>query len=181
MLPGFYHEQQRKRKQKRMIKGAIVFFTLCVAGFFLVSTLSPKTTGVLKPANHSVLSENASLELTTLYECGHSKTRLLSLPEDLVGKSMEETVQLHPEWSVLNFNESLVVAEQKEGTECDDHFLLFLKDGKIVVTKSKDKTQLITEQSINLNLLTKEDKEILEAGIFIDSEYELLEILESFR
>ena len=49
------------------------------------------------------------------------------------------------------------------------------------MTKSKDKTQLITEQSINLNLLTKEDKEILEAGIFIDSEYELLEILESFR
>ena len=181
MLPSFYHERQRKRKQKRIIGGITFLLIFSAVSLFCIVNPPPKTTGALKQANHNVLSENASLELTTLYECGHSKTRLLSIPNDLIGKTMEEATLLHPEWKLLNFTESLLVAEKKEGSECDDHFLLFLKNNKIIVTKSKDQTQLITEQSVNLDVLTKEDKEILEAGIFIDSEYELLEILESFQ
>lgn len=181
MLPHFYHERQRKRKKRLMLTG-ICFFavlsTVCLGVFFYQPT---KTTGVSKPANEPILEANASLELTTLYECGHSKTRLLPLPDNLIGKSQEEAAQLYPKWRILNFNESFLVAEEKEGTECDDHFHLFLKDNTIIVTNSKDKTHIITEQTINLNLLTEEDQQILKAGIFINSEYELLEILESFQ
>ncbi len=181
MLPDFYRKQRKKRKQSRMLTAIFCTLSLCIIGCIFVLTPSPKTTGALTPVKPVMLSANASLELTTLYECGHSKTRTLPIPEDLIGKSHEEATALYPEWTFLNFNESFLVAEKKEGTECDEHFLLFLKNNKIIVTKSKDKEQLITEQSINLDVLTSEDKEILEAGIFINSEYELLEILESFQ
>lgn len=181
MLPQFYYERRRRKKQKIiLIIGLLLFF----AGALLIAFLwlgYPTATDVVKPANTPVLGSKATMELTTLYSCGHTETRLLPLPEELKGKSKEETGLLHPEWTLLNFNENFLVAEQKEATECNNHFLLFLQENKIVVTASKDKTKIITEQEINPAVLTSEDKEILSDGIFISSEYELLEILESFQ
>ncbi len=179
MLPKFYYERQRKRKQKILW---ITGFTLLASiAILLFCFRSPTVKNVIKPVHQPTLAKEATVELTTLYSCGHSTTRLLPLPEELVGKSQEEVTLLYPKWKILNFNETFLIAEQVESTECDNHFLLFLKNDSIIVTPSKDKSKLITEQKINPNILTSEDKEILTAGIFISSEYELLEILESFQ
>ncbi len=181
MLPQFYYERRRRKKQKTML--IIGLLLLAAIGFLLAFLVFgyPTSTDVVKPANNPVLAPSATIELTTLYSCGHTETNLLPLPKELQGKSQEETGILYPEWTVLNFNQHFLVAEQKEATECNNHFLLFLKDDQIVVTASKDKAKIITEQKINPAVLTEEDKEILSKGIFISSEYELLEILESFQ
>lgn len=181
MLPYFYHEKQRKRKKKILLGIAAGIFVLASMTVGFIFFRAADTENVLKPANEPTLTQNASLQLTTLYECGHSKTRLLPIPQELCGKTKEEATLLYPEWTVLEFKSSFLSVEQKDGAECDDHFLLFLEDNTIIVTKSKDKNEIITEQKINLELLTEEDLEILRSGIFINSEYELLEILESFQ
>ncbi len=179
MLPKFYYERQRKRKQKIFwITGSVLLISVAI---LLFTFRSAPVKNVIKPVNQPTLGSEATLELTTLYSCGHSATRLLPLPEELIGKSQEETNLLYPKWKILNFNETFLVAEEIEATECDNHFLLFLQNDSIIVTASKDKSKLITKQKINPNILTNEDKEILTAGIFISSEYELLEILESFQ
>lgn len=180
MLPQFYYERHRRKKQKTMlIIGILLLVIGLLIAFFWLGY--PTSTDVVKPANNPVLDASATVELTTLYSCGHTETKLLPLPEELEGKSQEETSLIFPEWTVLNFNKNFLVAELKEATECSNHFLLFLKDNQIIVTTSKDKTKIITEQNINPAVLTEEDKEILTKGIFISSEYELLEILESFQ
>lgn len=181
MLPKFYYDRHRRKKQKRFLIFGIIFFVLAAGLTAFIWTRTPAVTDVVKPSNQPTLQTNATMELTTLYSCGHSSTRLLPLPEELYGKSQEEVSLLHPEWSILNFNGTFMVAEQKESVECDDHFLLRLRDDCIVVTNSKDETKVVTEQKINRSILTKEDIEILTAGILINSEYELLEILESFQ
>lgn len=166
-----------------------MLFGIAVVAIFVIGAITvavmmldiPSAADVLNPMTRTVLTEDASFEMTTLYSCGHSKTRLLPVTEELRGKTSEEIELLHPDWSILNFTERLLVAEQTLSVECDDHFLLFLKENKIVVSKSKDTSQIITEQEINVEILTEEDKQILSSGIFISSEYELLEILESFQ
>lgn len=181
MLPKFYYDRQKRKRQKTIWMIGTVFLVLTITVFSFLWFYSPSATDVIKPANQPTLSQTATLELTTLYTCGHSSTSLLPLPKDLAGKSQEETVLLYPQWTLLNFNENFIVAEEKETSECDAHFLLFLEGDRIIVTNSKDKTKIVTEQKINPVILTKEDTEILSAGIFINSEYELLEIMESFR
>ena len=182
MLPSYYHERQRKKKQKMLFGIAVVAIFVIGAITIAVMMLDlPSAADVLNPMTRTVLAEDASIEMTTLYSCGHSKTRLLPVTEELRGKTSEEIKLVHPDWSIRNFTERLLVAEQTLSVECDDHFLLFLKENKIVVSKSKDTSQIITEQEINVGILTEEDKQILSSGIFISSEYELLEILESFQ
>lgn len=181
MLPGFYYERQRKKKQKIALAMGIILFLLIgvlIAVFFF---RSPEPANAVKTANKTILNQQATVELTMLYSCGHTKTTLINLPAELKGKNQEETALLHPEWTILNFNENFIVAEQKETSECDDHFLLFLTENEIIVTNSKDKNKILSKQKINPAILTEEDIEILSKGIFISSEYELLEILESFQ
>lgn len=181
MLPQFYYERQRRKKQRIILIALLAVFLSAgiLTAYFLWN--KSESTDVIKPANSPVLEKNATMELTTLYSCGHTDTKLLPIPKELQGKSLEEARLLYPEWSFLNFSKSFMVAEQKEATECNNHFLLRLQDNKIIVTASKDQTKLVTQQEINPAILTNEDKEILSKGIFISSEYELLEILESFQ
>ena len=181
MLPQFYYEKRRRKRQKTILGVGFLFLLAVTAIILFFWYNTPETTDVVKSTSSPVLKSSATVELTTLYSCGHTETTLISLPEELQGKSQEETNLLYPHWNLLNFSENFIVAEQKENSECKNHFLLFLEDNKILVTPSKDKTKIITEQEINPAILTPEDKEILAKGIFISSEYELLEILESFQ
>lgn len=184
MLPSYYYEKynknrNKKKKQLLLFGAAVLLVMSAVIAWMLVRF--PKAADVAKPSNAVRLNETASLELTTLYACGHKETKRLPLPEELKNQTQEEVALRYPSWNILSFRSDFLVAEQVMATECDNHFLLTLDKNKLVVTKSKDKHQVIVEQEINLNMLTQEDREILASGILINSEYELLEILESFQ
>lgn len=183
MLPPFYYEQRKKRKQKKIIIFGSVF---CIfSGIFIVFLLAPSrpvpVTEVSIPQKNIIIQKNASFRLNSLYVCGHQKTQLLPLPEDLIGKTEAEAKLIYPNRTILKFNENLLEAEEKINTECDNHFLLQLTGNKIIVKKTNSPNEIMIEKPINLSILTKEDINILSSGIFVNSKYELLEILESFQ
>ncbi len=181
MFAPYYYERRKKRKRFfkiLLIPGAILVLVLLVVG--LISQGPPATT-VLKQETVPTLQKTATLKLSTLYACGHQKNRLLPLPDELEHKSQTEVLDFHPNWKILNFEEQLIEVEETVDIDCDNHFLLKLNNNKIIVVKKNTPNEIIMEEKINLSVLTDEDRKILSSGIFVNSEYELLEILESFR
>lgn len=180
MLPKFYYERQKQKRRKMILFSTISALAIGIA-LFLIWLGFGQTINVLKPQKLTTIQENAILELTTSYACGHSKTERFQLPRQLIGKTAEEAKEIYSEWDFSKITDSMITAQQTQAYECENHFMLVLNQNKITVTNSRDHSKIISELEINPNILTQEDKSILEAGIFINSEYELLEILESFR
>ena len=181
VLPSYYYERKRRKKQKGiLLLGCVGLIVLCI--LLLVSPNEPTPVAdVLKQTQVPVLKNTATVKLTSLYSCGHQKSRLLPLPENLIDKTSAETIKLYPNWTLLKFEEQYLEAEEKVNTVCDNHFLIRLSKNKITVTRKNTPDEIIMEEKINPSVLTEEDKDILSSGISVNSEYELLEILESFR
>lgn len=154
---------------------------LSVAFVFFLPKSNPVFTEVLQTNEPVTLQKNATLKLATLYACGHQRWRQFPLPDELKGSTEQDVKRMHPSWNILRFEEQLIEAEEKIDTDCDNHYLLKLIKDKIVVTQKNAPDIIISEENINLSMLTPEDQQILSSGIYVNSEYELLEILESFR
>lgn len=181
MLPPYYYEKKKRKKQKMLISlGCISLVLLCVLVVLSPNEIVP-VADVLKQTKPPVLQKTATLKLSTLYSCGHQKSRLLPLPENLFNKAKTDTEKLYPNWTLLKFEEQYLEAEEKVNTVCDNHFLIRLSKNKIIVSRKNTPNEMIMEEKIDPSVLTQEDKNILSSGIFVNSEYELLEILESFR
>ena len=181
MLPSYYYEKRKRKKGKLLIfLSSISLILLCCLILFVKKETVPFT-DVLKQTKAPVLQKTATLKLSTLYSCGHQKNRLLPLPENLINKTETETQTLYPDWILLKFEEQYLEAEEKTNTVCDNHFLIRLSKNKIIVTRKNTPNEMIMEEKINPSVLTDEDKDILSSGISVNSEFELLEILESFR
>ena len=181
MFSPYYYERRKKRKRTLIIALISIAILLPVLFIIVSGTRNTPATTVLKQEKVPVLQKTATLKLSTLYTCGHQKNRLLPLPEELEHKSNAEVLAIRPEWKILQFEEQLLEAEEKLDTVCDNHFILKLTNNKIIVVKENTPGEIIMEERINLSVLTEEDQKILSSGINVNSEYELLEILESFR
>jgi ribosomal protein S17E len=134
---------------------------------------------VIKPINAQTLSDTASIELTTLYSCGHSKTEIIKPTDQIINKTSDEIKEIYPNWTIKQFSKNYLVVEEIKETQCENHFVIKLVNNKLQVFQNEK--GIIKEVAINVNLLTEEDKKILISGITVNSEYELLEIMESFQ
>lgn len=182
MFHPYYYERRKHKKQKNLLLSVLIAIILLVSLiiFFPNDNATPATE-VIQQDTAAVLTETATLKLSTLYACGHQRSRLFPLPKELEKKTKEETAKLHPQWNILRFEEEFLEAEEKLNSVCDNHFLLKLSNNKIIVFQKNNSDKIIMEEKINPSILTNADKEILSSGISVNSEYELLEILESFK
>lgn len=181
MLPPYYYEERRRRKKKRFIFCMATLIVLFSALLLLLPKSNPAFTEVLHTNKPVTLQKSATLKLATLYACGHQRWRQFPLPDELKGSTENDVKRMHPSWNILRFEEQVIEAEEKIDTDCDNHYLLKLIKDKIIVTQKNSPDIIVSEERINLSMLTSEDQAILSSGIFVNSEYELLEILESFR
>ena len=183
MFPGQYYE--KKQRARRKLKFTIILIVnICLlvlcALFFMQN--KPDTTEVRTEVEPSpvVTDNNTTIELKKLYVCGHTKTEVTELPESFIGKTADEISLLNPEWHIIKLTNELLSVEEKIDTECDNHFLVKLKGNKIQAFKKNNKNNVFKELQISTSALTSEDVSILTAGIDVSSEYELLEVFESF-
>ena len=181
MFPPHYYEYRKRKKKQNFFILPLMFSAIICIVFLLLPKENSQAEEVLKQQEAIILQKTATLKLSTLYTCGHQKTRMFPLPEELNKKSESQVQKVHPEWKILRFEEQIIEAEEKVETDCDNHFLLKLTANRIIVTKKNTPKEIIMEEKIDPAILTKEDKEILLNGIYVNSEYELLEIMESFR
>jgi hypothetical protein len=187
MLPNYYRAKRQREKARNTLIFTIIF-ALCATAVSLIYLKRPSAVKQVSesesrptPVKTAALSDTAAIEITKLYSCGHSKTETIPALDNIKKKTKSEIESIMPYWYITGFSESLLSVEEKLNYECDDHFIIKLEGNKIKVNRKNKPNEAYKELKILDTVLTADDKRILSDGITVNSEYELLEIMESFN
>ncbi len=126
------------------------------------------------------LNEDSVTKIKTLYKCGHEKNETKRTDRELSGKTRHEAELMKPEWKITKFTREGLEAEIIMDTDCDNHYIISLVGNELRVTKTDGTNKILRKKQINTNVLTKEEIDALISGMKTDSEFEMLEIMESF-
>ena len=182
MFPGQYYEKKQKARKRLKI---ISLISILISGMAFAGYLFMKKTDtaeVTKEIPVPIISSDhrTTVEIKKLYRCGHIKTEIDVLPENLMNKSAKEITAIMPKWKLISFTKDLLTVEERVDIECGDHFVIKLQADKLQAFKRVEMNNPYMEMQISTATLTNEDINILTTGIDINSEYELLEVFESF-
>lgn len=130
--------------------------------------------------NETVYNRHAVLNLTEKYKCGHNIVTSAKIPDSFTGKSIEDIKKENPELNITSYNDFSINAEQLIENECNNHYVIKLKNGKITSYNKSIPDITVKEITINLQEYLKEDIEILKNGIEVGSKEEMLEFFEDF-
>ena len=183
MLPKYYYEKKRKNKLKMQVFAACVFIlgSVVVALFYMRTPIANvQEVARTATAPPEVLQAGASVEITKLYTCGHTKKEIIPADFKETDKTEAEIARDMPQWEILNFEPRYLTVEEKMSAECDEHYLIKLVGSKIQVSRMNSQNDIIREVKINISTFSESDENIMKSGIIANSEYELLEIMESF-
>ena len=173
-----------RRKKSVFPKIMVILFVLVViALIFYVFYPRRETTNIDTPVtarSEITLNEDSVTKIKTLYKCGHEKNEIKRTDKDIVGKTKQEVELKNPKWEITKFTPKEVSAEINLDTDCDNHYIISLVGDELFVSKTGDKDKILRKKQINTDFLTKEELDSLISGIKTDSEFEMLEIMESF-
>ena len=175
---------------KKSYRGKILLLGLAILIFVCALRYIPKkepiieerqeAEAVTKQITEIYLGKNSAIKLKSVYNCGHIKTETRETEDALAGKTKEEILKIHPDWKIYEFTSELLSAEQTIDETCDSHYVIKLKNNTLYVYKKNNLSESVKKQEISTSMLTKEDIKELENGINADTEFEVLQILESF-
>lgn len=186
-MQGEFH--MRKKKNYR---GTVLLIGIAILAFITTIKYIPKKTSEnkeLPPVEEAVavksqkdisLRENSAIKIKTVYSCGHIETKIDESPKSITGKTKEEIELINPKWKIDEFSENLISIEEEIPYPCENHFIIKLKDNTLFVYRKNNENEYIKKQNISTSMLTNEEIKELKSGISAESEYEVLEILESF-
>lgn len=141
---------------------------------------NPTVTASAPPVQKVTFTDNSMLNMTYVYSCGHTATKVEKVPPEFIGKTLDEVKEAFPEYQITSFSPGTSIAEKKLSGVCDEHYVMKLDKEKLVITYKNNPQKIKQEMSIDINLLPFETIEILNKGIHIDGETELLEFMEDF-
>ena len=135
-------------------------------------------------ARENKISPNAILIMKRYYpECGHTTTHYIDVPEDIVNLGENEFKQKYEDWAIEGFSNNEIVMSKEEIGICNEHYVLEVEDGRIVVYSiDKNNHKKIHERTgILSQYLTSTDLINLENGIRINGKESLNKLLEDFE
>lgn len=131
------------------------------------------------------INENTEIITRVMYEqTGQVEVNKIKPTEDMIGLSKEELERVYNGWIIDEFSPSkvqitLIVRKQAEGTSLTQYYL-GIKDGYVAVFKDPPGPRASLKQltKISVKGLPEQEVKDLKNGIQINSEEELLEMLE---
>ena len=130
------------------------------------------------------LSAAAILILKKYYTgCEHTINEYVELPKELVNMTKEEVEAKYKDWQVIGFEKGKVTLYKEFDGQCGEHFILKIKNGKIVIyINNPDDTQSLYEKTnISSEYLTETDLLNMQDGLEIYGKEELNKIIEDFE
>lgn len=130
------------------------------------------------------LSANARLVLKKYYKkCDHTINEYVEMPTEFVNMTEEDIKKEYQEWEIIGFSPEEVILYKEIDDKCDEHFLLKLEDGKVVIYKVlEDGTnQLYEKTDIAAEYLPEVDLLNMDGGLEIYGKESLNQILEDFE
>ena len=141
---------------------------------------NPAVTASAPPVQKVTFTEDSMLHMTYLYSCGHSVSKVEKVPAEFAGKTLDEVKEAFQEYHITSFSPGTSLGEKKLNSVCDEHYVMKLDGEKLVITYQNNPQKIKQEMPIDINLLPFETIEILNKGIRVDGETELLEFMEDF-
>ncbi len=124
--------------------------------------------------------KNTQYFLTEVYLCGHKKQTETHIPDEFIGKTIEEIKKENPSLQINAYNDFSLSALKVINEVCDNHYIITLSENHLISYKKSEPDKIIKKSSINLNEFLEEDTEILKSGIEVGSKDEMLEFFEDF-
>ena len=134
-------------------------------------------------SNEEKISPNCIVTLNVIYKkCGHQKSEEVQIPKELVNKTKKELQEKYSDHKIQSFSDTKIVLIKEEEGECNEHYLVQEKDGKVVIYQIiNDLKKELDETDISTEFLSNGDKKQLENGIRINGKKELNKLIENFE
>ena len=115
-------------------------------------------------------------------KCNHTTVSIVDVPKALVNLPRKDLEEKYSGWEIEKFSSDEVILYREIAANCEDHFVLKEKDGNIAIYNETDEDEmnLIEILSVNLDLLSEEDKNNLQEGIKIYGKDELNSLIEDY-
>lgn len=115
-------------------------------------------------------------------KCNHTTVSIVDVPKELVNLPRKDLEEKYSGWEIEKFSSDEVILYREIAANCEDHFVLKEKDGNIAIYNETDEDEmnLIEMLSVNLDLLSEEDKNKLQEGIKIYGKDELNSLIEDY-
>ena len=115
-------------------------------------------------------------------KCNHTTVSIVDVPKELVNLPRKDLEEKYSGWEIEKFSSDEVILYREIAANCEDHFVLKEKDGNIAIYNEtdEDKMNLVEILSVNLDLLSEEDKNNLQEGIKIYGKDELNSLIEDY-
>ncbi len=115
-------------------------------------------------------------------KCNHTTVSIVDVPKELVNLPRKDLEEKYSGWEIEKFSSDEVILYREIAANCEDHFVLKEKDGNIAIYNETDEDEmnLIEILSVNLGLLSEEDKNNLQEGIKIYGKDELNSLIEDY-
>ena len=130
------------------------------------------------------ISPNCFITMKKTYnKCGHTTSEYIAIPKELVNKTKEDLKEKYAGWTIDKFSDTQIVISKKEEGECDEHYIVKDKEGKVVIYKlledGTEKEYEVTD--ISTEYITDTDKINMKNGIKVNGKQELNQLIEDFE
>ena len=115
-------------------------------------------------------------------KCNHITVNIIDVPKELINLPRKSLEEKYSGWKIEKFSPDEIVIDREIEANCEDHFVLKEKDGDIGVYNelTEDKMNLIEMLSVNVELLSDEDKKNLQEGIRVYGKDNLNSLIEDY-
>lgn len=181
MEPRFSMKKKKNLFPKIITLTAVVVLGgLTLFNFKFANKKEEKVTKTTVSKIEETLKENSVTKTKFIYKCGHEKNESKRTEDQFIGKTKKEIEKQNPTLTITSFSPEEMCLEKAISKDCQNHFIIRLMENRIYVFRTNDENTVYKKREINVNDLSNEDVKILTEGIRVDSELELLEMMESF-
>ena len=139
-MPVYAASRKRKRRFLFPVLITAVFALVILSAVWLTKTIvtsqlqensaaappaypadNPTITASAPPVEKVTFTEHSMLNMTYLYSCGHTASKVEKIPPEFIGKTLDEVKETFPEYHITSFSPGTSVAEKKLTSVCDEH------------------------------------------------------------
>lgn len=130
------------------------------------------------------ISPYATLIIEKFFKtCGHSTVETMEIPKELVNMTEEELQRKYEKWQIKKFDEKEIYLYREIDANCDAHFVIKEDEGKVAVFAEIANNNMQKRQVTNIDFenLREEDKKMIQEGVKLYGEEELISFIEDFE
>lgn len=142
-----------------------------------------QSAGIQNVLNQKIVSDDAIFVRVTRYSvCGHTIKESGTVTKDISSLTEMQFRTAYSDWNVERFSTDEIMISKEFNEKCPNHYVVKEREGKVSVYYQKPVNGATLKEMTNIPILnlSNEDQKRLKAGIEVNSNQSLAELLEDF-